>query len=144
MIAVSIIIVPYYKDILLCPFILCVSECLLVDFVLSSFLVVISALRCLENGLSLCGVSRASCPFSVSRWCPAWCPIWYHIRLSAVWQMFRVSASLSQQKEMERAVLPSWTLCFLGWVSILVFGCSRWDDGTMGRWEFPASFSAVG
>ena len=137
-IAASINIVPYYKGILFCPFIPGVRECLLVGFVLSSFSVIISALRCLENGLSLCGVSRTNCPFSVSRSCPAWCRVWYHIRLSAEWQMFRVSASLSQQKEMNRCVLSSWTVCFLRWTSILVFGCVRWDDGTMGI--FPIHF----
>ena len=122
-IAASINIVPYYKGILFCP------------FILSSFSVIISPVRCLENGLSLCAVSRASCPFSVSRWCPAWCPVWYHIRLSAEWQMFRVSASLSQQKEMERAVLPSWTVCFPGGYQFLFLDL---PDGTMGI--FPVHF----
>ena len=141
-IAASINIVPYYKGILFCPFIPGVRECLLVGFVLSSFSVIISALRCLENGLSLCGVSRTNCPFSVSRSCPAWCRVWYHIRLSAEWQMFRVSASLSQQNEMERAVLSSWTVCFLRMAINFCFW--MFGDGTMGRWEFPGSFSAVG
>lgn len=45
---------------------------------------------------------------------------------------------LSQQNETERVVLPSWTVCFLRWTSILVFGCSA-----MGRWDdenFPVHF----
>ena len=132
-IAASINIVPYYKGILFCPFIPGVRECLLVGFVLTSFSVVISAVRCLENGLSLCGVSMANCPFSVSRWCPVWCRVWHHIRLSAEWQMFRVSASLSQQNEMERSVFSDGHQFLLLDVPAGTMG--RGDDG-----NFPVHF----
>ena len=59
-IAASINIVPYYKGILFCPFIPCVRECLLVGFVLSSFSVTRSALRCLESELSFFSVPLVS------------------------------------------------------------------------------------
>ena len=52
--------------------------------------------------------------------------------------MSRVSASLSQQNEMKRAVLPSWTVCFPGGHQFLLLDVRRRDDGTMGI--FPVHF----